>query len=527
VGNGGFATIQAAVDAANAGDTVLVADGNFNGATIDKDIILLGAMHGQAGFTALELGGSARAPAGETVITLTGFIVQEGITVQISGFRFNGVTAINSNSGSSVQNVTFTNNVVLGGANQFIGNGGGLGTVAISGNYINSVSGNGFQINGSANGVVSVTGNLFDGTGSGGAGVNANGVADFTFSGNVVANTSSHGVQVAGAMGDVVIDGNIFDATVLGGLPDRGAISVQNPQGFGSLEITNNTVTNSPFGIVYRGSPNADISGLALTVSGNDFADVTEAAIGFAGTGAANHLVGGDEDALFRGFGGNDTIVGGAGNDTIDGGDGADVVVYAESLAAGAVTAVAGGWQVVTSSEGTDTLISVHEITHGGGRILLVGNGGFATIQAALSAAVDDDVIQVGPGTFAESLTINKRVTIIGSGNGTDPLVDTIIDPPGVLTGDGFWFGAGSFGSSLQNLRITDANNAIQIENNVGVGDLLFDGIAASGNGLYGINFRNGTIGDVTVRNSEFSENGGVGIRIPSTGTYGTLTVED
>jgi hypothetical protein len=245
------------------------------------------------------------------------------------------------------------------------------------------------------------------------------------------------------------------------------------------------------------------------------------------GNRGANILTGGAGAQTISGGAGNDTMSGGAGDDTLLGSDGGDVAVYSDTVAGAAVTPTATGWQVVTTTEGTDTLESVHIVQHGGGRILLVGNGGFATIQAALSAAVDDDVIQVGPGTFAESLTINKRVTIIGSGNGTDPLVDTIIDPPGVLTGDGFWFGAGSFGSSLQNLRITDANNAIQIENNVGVGDLLFDGIAASGNGLYGINFRNGTIGDVTVRNSEFSENGGVGIRIPSTGTYGTLTVED
>lgn len=526
VGNGGFATIQAAVDAANAGDTILVASGDFNGADVDKDLTILGALYDEVGFTALEVGGGPRSGSDESVITGSGFRIAEGLSVQISGFRFEGVNAINTNLGLLVQDVIFTNNVVVGGSNQFFGNGNGLGTVTITGNYINSVSGNGLQINGAGTGDVTVSGNLFDGTGTGGAGVNANGIADFTFSDNVVTNTNSHGIQVAGAMGDVVIDGNVFDATVLSGSLDRGAISVAGPQAFGSLEVTGNTVTNSPFGLVFRGAPDADTVGLAPTISGNDFSGAVVAEIGYAGTAVANLLEGGAEDALFQGFDGNDTLNGGAGNDTLDGGNGEDVVVYGETLAAGAVTANAGGWLVVSATEGTDTLKDVHIIEHGADRILLVGNGGFATIQAALTAAVDGDVIHVGPGTFAESLTINKRVTIIGSGNGTDPATDTIIDPAGSSL-DGFWFGAGSAGSGLQSLRVTGANNAIQLENDVGLDDLVFDGIAASGNALYGINFRNGTIGDVTIRNSEFSDNGSVGVRIPTTGNYGTITVDD
>src|SRR5919107_5448902 len=42
----------------------------------------------------------------------------------------------------------------------------------------------------------------------------------------------------------------------------------------------------------------------------------------------------------------------------------------------------------------------------------------FATIQKAVDAAHDGDVIRIGPGTFAGGVIIDKSVKVIGSGAG-------------------------------------------------------------------------------------------------------------
>ena len=51
------------------------------------------------------------------------------------------------------------------------------------------------------------------------------------------------------------------------------------------------------------------------------------------------------------------------------------------------------------------------------GVIRLVGNGGYATIQAAIDASTDGDTIVVASGTWTENLDVNKDVTILGANN--------------------------------------------------------------------------------------------------------------
>ncbi len=45
--------------------------------------------------------------------------------------------------------------------------------------------------------------------------------------------------------------------------------------------------------------------------------------------------------------------------------------------------------------------------------------GAFGSIQAAINAAQSGDTIYLAPGVYAESLTINKAITIVGSVNGS------------------------------------------------------------------------------------------------------------
>ena len=86
----------------------------------------------------------------------------------------------------------------------------------------------------------------------------------------------------------------------------------------------------------------------------------------------------------------------------MDGGDGTDTAHYTGTVT---VTATDDGWSVDGGAgEGTDTLSNVEVIDDAaGGKILLVGNGGYATIQAAFDAAAAGDTIQIAPGDYSGS----------------------------------------------------------------------------------------------------------------------------
>ncbi|MEM5474120.1 VCBS domain-containing protein [Hoeflea sp. AS60] len=148
------------------------------------------------------------------------------------------------------------------------------------------------------------------------------------------------------------------------------------------------------------------------------------------GAGEDNLQGGAGADRMF-GDDDNDELDGGTGNDLLDGGTGTDTAVYSHTLTPDMVTFVAdadaatagdqAGWTVATAStEGTDGLIEIEIIEHGGsGNILLVGNGGFDSLQDAVNAATAGDTIMIAAGTFVGDTTIDKAVTILGANWGT------------------------------------------------------------------------------------------------------------
>lgn len=202
---------------------------------------------------------------------------------------------------------------------------------------------------------------------------------------------------------------------------------------------------------------------VALGGAGNDTIDGGTGNDTINGGNGDDSLSGGADNDSISGGSGNDTITGGAGDDTIDGGTGVDTVVYSGDVSASNVKFNGTSW-VVTSDDGTDTVSNAEIIDDAvgnvsnnavGGRTLLVGGGGFTSLQAAINAAQDGDTILVAPGTYDElttyqggsqiGLVIDKSVTIQGvKADGT-----FITDPNDVaahiVSGAQSWWGTSFF----------------------------------------------------------------------------------
>ncbi|WP_316861077.1 type I secretion C-terminal target domain-containing protein [uncultured Cohaesibacter sp.] len=94
--------------------------------------------------------------------------------------------------------------------------------------------------------------------------------------------------------------------------------------------------------------------------------------IAYAGEGN-DRLVGDEGDDTLYGEVGNDRLIGGAGDDTLDGGEGYDVVDY--SAAANAVTVnLHNGTASDDGDGGSDTLVSIEDITGSAGNDVFVGS---------------------------------------------------------------------------------------------------------------------------------------------------------
>jgi Ca2+-binding RTX toxin-like protein len=233
--------------------------------------------------------------------------------------------------------------------------------------------------------------------------------------------------------------------------------------------------------VVLGGSGNDTVTGS----SSNDF---------FDGRGYANPS-------------GNDTFEGKGGDDIMFARDGNDTAVFTTALNASDFTATNGltigagifdGWVVnaAAGGEGTDTLIDVEIVETGAGRFLLVGNGGFDTIGAAIAEAVNGDTILLAAGTYSEDLTINKLVTIIGANGGvvgTDAARDliagagesTIAGRIVVLydgvTIDGVRVLNGNSGGAFENAGIHVQAENVTIENSVFYRDGVVDADVSRG----------------------------------------------
>jgi nitrous oxidase accessory protein NosD len=91
------------------------------------------------------------------------------------------------------------------------------------------------------------------------------------------------------------------------------------------------------------------------------------------------------------------------------------------------------------------------------GTITVCGSGcDSTTIQGGIGLATDGDTINVGPGTYAEDVTVNKSVTLVGAGSGTSGSI-----VKGVVGGGSSTFAVAAPGVVIDSFRISRFGNSV------------------------------------------------------------------
>jgi parallel beta-helix repeat protein len=292
-------SLQQAIDAAAAGDTLLVKGTCFGASQIDKDLTLQGVSTKQFGVPTLDGGGSGT----DSVLTVTGLnhatVAIDGLTVThggtggifADGFVGSTVslthTTVSENNGSAIDGefstVTLTDSTVSGNAGGITGDRVNFGLLR------SSVTDNGGFGIGCGNCFVSVADSTVSGNGLGGIGIGENGNVDV--SGSTVSGNDGPGIQLFDAsvsMTDSTVSGNttsgagggIYSFEGSGDLTNStvtGNTAGQNGGGIyeapGSFRLNNSTVSGNTAGGngggIYLTGSNSDLALTDSTVSGN------------------------------------------------------------------------------------------------------------------------------------------------------------------------------------------------------------------------------------------------------------------
>jgi hypothetical protein len=414
-----YTTLQAALNAASNGDTILLEPGTYSG-----DIVTNGKMVSFEGF------GGANGVGGAVLngsITETGPLASaltiEGLVIHATGSQ-NGISLTPTLSGA--QTIT-VNNVAIDGASQtgFLVLGGGTDLTVNTTN--SSFSGNGILKTSGGSGDI----DFFEFLGN--AAFDTDTIAG-TALGTSLAQSGDNAIQIAGfdeATHDVTNPlGNVsFTAVAISGTYAKNLIYIQGYDNASHLTFNEANTLGTPAAPAQSGWTSLFVD---LGSQGGTYTpDQTppshlevpfNASWSFVGTspGFAALAAAGVQD-LLKGSTGADTIIGSSGNDFIAGNGGIDTVQYHEALTAADFTynTTFSAWVLTTANEGTDLLQGIASVADNAGHHFLMAGqgGGYLTVQNALDAAHNGDTVLVSQGSFTTTVdTGHGIVTLHGNG---------------------------------------------------------------------------------------------------------------
>ncbi|MEM9170349.1 MAG: right-handed parallel beta-helix repeat-containing protein, partial [Pseudomonadota bacterium] len=551
---GTFTSIQAAVDAASSGDTIVLGAGTFREqVTIDGAVDL--TIRGAGAATIVEMvdAPAANANGGESVFSVLSStnVIIEDLTVDARGLgssnAYYGVYY--RNSSGEIDNLTVTG-VRAPLQNDGTPQGGQIGRaifaenvdaaprmLAVTNNTVTDFQKNGIDLRGVGLDVL-VDGNVVEGSGflPAANAIAQNGIVlvngpTGTISNNEVSEIgfargdfSTAGILGFNAGDGVVVDNN----TILGPRDGQDVLVRSNIGGINftageadSLVITNNTLDGVLNGIIL--GDNVDTP----TVTGNVFLNPVLSLVTNTGQGTldgANFVVDGDDNDAALNLTGTDgrdeiegtdfadTLNGGEGGDELDGGDGDDVLdggAGSDSITGGAGTDVA----IIADNEGApfvDTDFDFSGLTVAGGSVsgTLTGPDGDKTLDGV-------EVIRVsntGSSTFVvlDGMSIQDAVNSASAG-------DTIQIEAGTFTESVTVDKALNFVGAGADQTIIDpaSGSGFDLVGDLGTdATVSIDGIGFT-DGVAGVDFDdNAILGTLTITNSDFTANTFNGVRI-------------
>ncbi|MBK8954457.1 MAG: HYR domain-containing protein [Saprospiraceae bacterium] len=157
-----------------------------------------------------------------------------------------------------------------------------------------------------------------------------------------------------------------------------------------------------------------------------------------------------------------------------------------------------------------------------------VNNGKkFCSIQSAIddSQTMAGHVLSASDGLYKENVVVNKAITINGSGNGNDPMLNTVLKPMTSCSGTGITVSTSNV--TLNNMHLTDYQDAVALG---GVTDPTLTNMALVDYCRYGIRLDgSNTSVDVTgsdiLRTSNLA--GTVGIRAGTANAVNGMVIDD
>jgi len=254
------------------------------------------------------------------------------------------------------------------------------------------------------------------------------------------------------------LDGGAGADTMSGG--GGNDIYIVDSEGDTVTELANGGIDSVYSGVSF--SLGANVENLVLTGT---------AAINGTGNSDANILIGNSADNRLIGGDGNDILVGGAGNDYLDGGNGVDIVSF-EGTTTGLSIDLSTALGTITTSLGTDTLVSIEGIIGGSGNDVLKGDGGANYLDGGLG----NDTLTGGAGDDTYGVdTLGDIVTEL-AGGGADEVRASISYTLGANLENLTLLGSDAIngtGNSLDNVITGNSGNNILIG---GAGNDRLDG---------------------------------------------------